>query len=170
LAVLGVKEEGWKGPEQYPPILSAVIKMARFMVVQQGLELSGADLVDPQGSGEETDDDNDSAYESGPSASPRCRPKGCLQLVRQMMDRFMVRGSHGPMQWMLDLRTYRLKIHYNTTSRGHVEWTDNKLLYKELHFSIAQFRGMVHRLATESQQLLTEELLFSKATPVPAVL
>jgi hypothetical protein len=24
LAVLGVKEDGWKGPEQYPPILSAV--------------------------------------------------------------------------------------------------------------------------------------------------
>jgi hypothetical protein len=32
LAVLGVKEDGWKGPEQYPPSLSAVIKVARFMV------------------------------------------------------------------------------------------------------------------------------------------
>jgi hypothetical protein len=40
LAVLGVKEDSWKGPEQYPPILSAVIKVARFMVVQQALELS----------------------------------------------------------------------------------------------------------------------------------
>ncbi|KAF2827743.1 hypothetical protein CC86DRAFT_444934 [Ophiobolus disseminans] len=39
LAVLGVKEEGWKGPEQYPPILSAIIKTARFMVEHQGLEL-----------------------------------------------------------------------------------------------------------------------------------
>jgi hypothetical protein len=76
LAVLGVKEEGWKGPEQYPPILSAVIKVARFMVVQQGLELSGADLADPQDSGKETDD---SAYQSGPSA--RRRPKGCLQVI-----------------------------------------------------------------------------------------
>jgi hypothetical protein len=34
LAVLGVQEDGLKGPEQYPPILSAVIKIARFMVVQ----------------------------------------------------------------------------------------------------------------------------------------
>jgi hypothetical protein len=88
-----------------------------------------------------------------------------------MMDRFMVRGSHGLMQWMLDLRTYRLKIHYNTTSRRHVEWTGNKLLYKKLHYSMAQVCGMVRGLATESQQLLTEELLFSKATfvPVPAM-
>jgi hypothetical protein len=164
LAVLGVKEEGWKGAEQYPPILSAMIKVARFMVVQQGLEL--ADPID-----ENSDElEEDSAYESHPS---RQRPKGCLQLVQQMMDRFMVRGSHGPMQWMLDLRTYGLKIHYNTTSRGHVEWMgQDELLYKNLHFSMAQFRGMVHRLASESQRLLTEELLFSssKATkPVPAV-
>jgi hypothetical protein len=169
LAVLGVKKEGWKGPEQYPPILSAVIKTARFMVVQQGLELSGADLADPQDSSEETDDFDNSAYDSGPSPSLRRHPNGCLQLVQQMMDRFMVRGSHGPMQRMLDLRTYGLKIHYNTTSRGHVEWTCDELLYKELHFGRAQFRGMVHGLASESQQLLTEELLFSKATPVPAV-
>lgn len=61
LAVLGVKEDGWKGPEQYPPILSAVIKVARFMVVQQALELS-----------EPLDDtfDDDSAYESDSSQRP----------------------------------------------------------------------------------------------------
>jgi hypothetical protein len=88
-----------------------------------------------------------------------------------MIDKFMVRGSHGPMQWMLDLRTYGLKIHYNTTSRGHVEWMgQNELLYKDLHFSMAQFCGMVHGLASESRRLLTEELLFSsKAALVPAV-
>jgi hypothetical protein len=125
-----------------------VIKTARFIVVQQGLELSGADLPDPQDSDKETDNNNNSAYESGPS--PRRCPKGCLQLVQQMMDQFMVRGSHRLMQWMLDLRTYGLKIYYNTTSRGHIEWTSDKLLYKELHFSIAQFCGIVYRLASES--------------------
>ncbi|KAG9375597.1 hypothetical protein A1F94_013807 [Pyrenophora tritici-repentis] len=57
--------------EQYPPILSAVIKIARFMVVQKGLEMSGPE----EDSGDETDDDlDDSAYESGPSQ--RRRPKG----------------------------------------------------------------------------------------------
>jgi hypothetical protein len=172
LAVLGVKEDGWKGPEQYPPILSAVIKTARFMVVQQGLELSGAALTDPEDSGKETDNFDDSAYESGPSPSLRRRPRGCLQFVQHMIDRFMVRSSHGPMQCMLDLRTYRLKIHYNTTSRRHVEWTGDELLYKDLHFSMAQFRGMVHGLASESRRLLTEELLFSSSEasePVPTV-
>ena len=58
LAVLGVKEDGWKGAEQYPPVLSAVIKVARFMVVQQALELS--EPLDE----DEDEFDDDSAYES----------------------------------------------------------------------------------------------------------
>ncbi|CAN9275154.1 unnamed protein product [Alternaria alternata] len=106
------------------------------MVVQQALELSGP-LDDDEF-------DSDSAYESDDSSNPpRRRRKGCLQFVQEMMDRFMVRGSHGLMQWMLDLRTYGLKIYYNTTSRGHVEWVGrDELLYKSLQFSMAQFRGM----------------------------
>jgi hypothetical protein len=94
---------------QYPPILSAMIKVARFMVGQQGLELSdlelpGLELADPI---EDSSDKLDSAYKRDPSRQLQ-HPKGCLQLVQQMMDKFMVRGSHGPMQWMLDLRTYGL--------------------------------------------------------------
>jgi RecQ family ATP-dependent DNA helicase len=165
LAVLGVKEDGWKGAEQYPPILSAVIKVARFMVVQQALELS--ERLD------EDEFDDDSAYESDSNRPRQRQPKGCLQFVQEMMDQFMVRGSHGPMQWMLDLRTYGLKIHYNTTSRGHVEWTGgDRLLYKGLQFNMAQFRSMVHGLATESRRLLMEELMFGNskvAEPVPSV-
>ncbi|KAL5422171.1 hypothetical protein PMIN06_013128 [Paraphaeosphaeria minitans] len=163
LAVLGVKEDGWKGAEQYPPILSAVIKVARFMIVQQALELS-----------EPFEDDGDSAYGSdGDSTQQPARPKGCLRHVQQMMDKFMVRGSHSPMQWMLDLRTYGLKIHYNTTSRGHVEWVgQDELLYKEVQFTMAQFRGMVHGLRQETRRLLMEDLLFSNspaAEPVPSI-
>jgi hypothetical protein len=92
LAVLGVKEDGWKGAEQYPPILLAVIKVARFMVVQQALELS--ELLDEN---EDEWDDDDSAYESDSSWLRRRRPKGCLQFVQEMIDKFMVRGSYGPM-------------------------------------------------------------------------
>lgn len=153
LAVLGVTEVGWKGPELYPPILSSTIKVARFMVVQQALELSEPFRDD--------EFDSDSAYESDDGRNSGQQRKGCLQFVQEMMDRFMVRGSHGPMQWMLDLRTYGLKIHYNTTARGHVDWTgQDTLLYKDLQFSMTQFRGMIHGLVTETRRLLIEELLF----------
>jgi hypothetical protein len=37
MAVLGQGEAGWCDPESYPPILSWVIKITRFMVVQKAL-------------------------------------------------------------------------------------------------------------------------------------
>jgi hypothetical protein len=152
--VLGVKEDGWKGRELYPPILSSVIKITRFIVVQQALELS-----EPFN---EDDFDDDSAYGSDGGSSPaEHQPKGCLEFVQKIMDKFMVRGSHSPMQWMLNLRTYGLKVHLNTTTRGHVEWMGrDELLYKNVHFTMAQFRSMVHGMKTESKRLLIEELLF----------
>jgi superfamily II DNA helicase RecQ len=168
LAVLGIKEDGWKDAELYPPILSSVIKITRFIVVQHALELS-----EPF---EEELFDDDSGYggsDSGSSSPNRCGPKGCLEFVQRMMDRFMVRGSHSPMQWMLDLRTYGLKVHFNTTARGNVEWMGrDELLYKNVHFTMAQFRSMVHGMQAESKRLLVEELLFCNrqtTEPVPQV-
>jgi hypothetical protein len=43
-----------------------VIKTAQFIVVQQGLELLGADLLDLQDSNKEIDNNNNSVYKSGP--------------------------------------------------------------------------------------------------------
>jgi hypothetical protein len=72
-----------------------MIKVARFMVVQQGLDL--ADLIDESSDKLNDELNNDIAYESNPNRQLQ-RPKGCLQLVQQMIDKFMVRGTHGPMQ------------------------------------------------------------------------
>jgi superfamily II DNA helicase RecQ len=240
LAVLGVSEAGWRGPDSYPPILSAVIKCARFMVVQKAVHMAGSPVESEYFAGRRKMNlDEDSGYDTAsPSPSPRSRSrrrgcpsspigvdpaspsrfqwasssihgqsspggpsspvnpsnperrsspfvvarirpqnrrskKSCLDHVKSMMDEFMVRGSKGPMQWMLDLRTYGLKIHYNTTSRGHVEWCNgDELLYKDAQFNMAQFRGMVHGLMAETRQIMVDELLFcdgAKAGDVPEV-
>ncbi|KAL2834171.1 hypothetical protein BJY01DRAFT_253123, partial [Aspergillus pseudoustus] len=39
MAMQGWGEAGWRDPDSYPPILSRVIKVARFMVVQKALWL-----------------------------------------------------------------------------------------------------------------------------------
>jgi hypothetical protein len=66
--------------------LLAVIKVARFMVVQQALEVLELFTNDKF--------ESDSAYESDSSNPRRRQRKGCLQLVKEMMDRFIVRGTH----------------------------------------------------------------------------
>lgn len=47
LAVLGCSRDGWQTPESYPPILSKMIKIARFMVLHKalGLDPHAAEIV-----------------------------------------------------------------------------------------------------------------------------
>jgi superfamily II DNA helicase RecQ len=229
LAVLGVGETGWKGVDAYPPILSKLIKIARFMVVQQafdevqpadefaefeddgknyGSEEEEEEEEEEDGNGEEAgwtevgnvgdigdwlvvDGENDAesddqAHEATPdeqyskravgkrygdteSVDVSERPEsrhGVIDAVAQRMDRFMVRGTNGPMQWMLDLRTYGLKIHYNTTSPGHVDWEDNEVLkYRGIHIRMDAFRGFVGTLLQQAQKLMNETLLMGYETP-----
>ena len=89
-----------------------------------------------------------------------------------MVDKFIVRGTYSPIQWILDLRTYGLKVHYNSTTPGHVAWINqDQLLYKELNFTIGEFKGFIHGLVGATRQLLHDELLFgSEGGQVPAIL
>jgi len=110
---------------------------------------------------------------SSPSSSPASSParpsqrsnskkkNSCLQLVKMMMDGFMIRGTAGPMESMLDLRTYGMTGQSRTTAVGHVQWRgSDELLYKGAQFNMGQFRGMVHGILNEAQRIMKEELLF----------
>ena len=169
LAVLGVHDHGWKGPDLYPTLLSAIIKVARFMVVQKALEIVGPDDDDQFNDQRPCDfedgtreNESESSNCNGGTMVPGRRREGCLQLITRMMNSFMVRGSQSPMQWMLDLRTYGMKIHFNTTATGHVGWQgSDEILYKDVQFNMAQFRGMVHGWVQECRQSM-EDLLFCR--------
>ena len=171
-AVLGVHptQGGFRDPESYPPILSAIIKVAHFMVVQQAEQLTrpinDSEFFSPCNS---PCDFEDSGYESNDGSDDnnqhrrkrQRRHQSSFEWVCKMMNDFMVRGTGSPIQWILDLRTYGLKIHYNTTAVGHVNWKDKYVLeYKTLRFSMAQFREMVHNLTTATRKALFEDLLF----------
>jgi len=54
-----------------------------------------------------------------------------------------------------------MKIHFNTTADGHIDWQGDLVLYKKIQFTISQFRGMVHRLVAETKRILQEELILA---------
>jgi len=87
------------------------------------------------------------------------------------MDGFMVRGCGSPMQWMLDLRGYGMKIDFNTTSVGYVNWRDGDTLeYKAVKFNMAEFRGMVGQVQQATRRALLEDLMFATDRQgIPAV-
>ncbi|KAJ5860055.1 uncharacterized protein N7529_007365 [Penicillium soppii] len=205
-AVLGRGEAGWGTAQSYPPILSKVIKIARFMVVHKALKLDPTaekmihQLATHQMAGEwdtespldspdftfltQTTDDsfyNDNDGDQGAAQSSHFiqfsqghtqghRQRSFREWVTEMVSQFMVRGTNSPMQWLLDLRTYGLKIHYNSTATGHVGWMNqDQLLYQQYSFTMGDFRGFTHGLVSSTRQILHEELLFSQASSVPSI-
>jgi hypothetical protein len=204
MAVLGQGETGWRDPESYPPILSRVIKIARFMVVQKAL------WMDPDpwqiiqtwekkdqsakwvlASADDTLEDIDEGYNSDNAITPQSSPptssihsddpmpavdmrqshhRPFQEQVTWMMHQFMIRGTHGPMETLLDWRTYRLKVHYNSTSPGHVMWMgEDQLLTQQIAFTMGDFHGFVHGLVTAAQEILGQLCMqpYNQMPPIP---
>lgn len=260
MAVLGRGVDGWRDADSYPPILSRVIKIARFFVVEKALWLDPAAMqivamwqqkqtAVPWAlqSADDELEDLDKGYASGSTASspapssmelegfrscpefshdrnravdyrperpsrepsserssdgfstpvhpvrsspiiPRSetspvRPSRAQSQdyspwagrtfqdqLERMVRRFLVRGSHGPMQTLLDWRTYGLRVHYNSTTPGHITWQGtDELLYKELRFTMGDFRGFIHGLVETTRELLDQLLLCAADQPPPAI-
>ena len=113
LAVLGVTSTGFLGPDRYPSILSAVLKIGRFFVLRTCYENSTTEYpkIDIDNS-----DDSDDSITSDTSSNDKS-----LRRLKTMIDRFMIRGSHTPMDWLLDLRAYGMNIARNTTTTGQID-------------------------------------------------
>lgn len=178
LAALGVSPSGgwFRSADTYPSIISAIIKVAHFMIVEYAEQLAKPTTSEQYGACSSPCSSpcefDDSGYESEEMpAQDRRRGRSSFEWVRKMMDGFMVRGCGSPMQWMLDLRSYGMKIAFNTTSAGHVNWRDGDTLeYKATKFNMAEFRGMVGKLCQDTRRALFEDLMFApNGQDVPAV-
>ncbi|KAL8991046.1 MAG: hypothetical protein Q9169_007961 [Polycauliona sp. 2 TL-2023] len=145
MAVLAVKPQGWRSANEYPPIMSQIIKMARFMVIQMAYQL--------------VDEDHEYAEEEEPDL---------LAFVTQMVDKCMIRGSQGAMQWILDRRAYGMKIHYTSTAPGNIDWVGDQIRYKHIEFSMHQLRSMVHGLVFETYRAL-EKILYLSEDDFPRI-
>ena len=125
LAILGVEERGWKDATVYSSILSALIKLSRFLVVHFVV---------------------------------REHPSSPIEGVRSFLEESLLRGTSSPFEWMLDLRAYGIKIAFNVIRPSTIDWQGDRILYQDIQFSMAEFRGFVHGLLTETHRLVYDEL------------
>ena len=151
LAVLGMREdEGWLDAEDYTPKYSAVIKLARLMVVQEAYERRREAIAQ---------------YESRGLSAKRAQEKAHSHyvLTRRMVRAFMTMAHDDqdpkPMQWLYRSRSYGFKIRYTTTAEGKIQWIGDDVLYPKIRFSMSQFRGMIHGLVGEAREELFEKLM-----------
>ncbi|KAI5360342.1 hypothetical protein J4E82_011753, partial [Alternaria postmessia] len=106
-----------------------------------------------------------------------------FELVKESANRFMTLTSYGgmpsPMDWLLRLRTYGMKIRFNTNADGVMEWVGDTLLYGHIRFTMPGLRSMIHGLVETARFELQKQLLLldidedgrlaEGATPLPAI-
>jgi hypothetical protein len=120
LATLGIREDGgWVGPGEYTPTYSAVIKMARILVVYQSVVEREDEVAGLQ---------TRMSREAADEAATRL-----FTIVRAKVERFMTvvseKSEPGVMDWMFDLRTYGMRFAFTTPSPGVVDWVGEQVTY-----------------------------------------
>jgi RecQ family ATP-dependent DNA helicase len=153
LAVLGMKDDGgWLNAEDYTPKYSAVIKLARLMVVQEAYERKKEAMRQLQ------EKDNEIT-----EAIAREQTVSYYHLIGKMVKRFMTMANGKrdptPMQWIFQARSYGFKIRYTTTAEGCIQWIGDTILYQQIRFSMAEVRTMVHGLVREAREVLFKDLM-----------
>ena len=156
LAILGMREDdGWLDAEDYTPKYSAVIKLARLMVVQEAYERRREAIEQ---------------YENRGLSAKQAREKASSHyvLTRGLVSAFMTMAHDSkdpkPMQWLYRSRSYGFKIRYTTTAEGKIQWIGDDVLYPKIRFSMSQFRGIVYGLVREAREELFEKLIIVKVS------
>ena len=151
LAVLGIREDdGQLDAEDYTPKYSAVIKLARLIVVQEAYERRREAIKQ---------------YESRSLSTKSAQEKASSYYVlTQGLVRAFITIAYNskdpkPIQQLYRSQSYGFKIRYTTTAKGKIQWIRDNVLYPKVRFSISQFRGMIYRLVGEAREELFKKLI-----------
>ena len=151
LAVMGIRDDGgWLDAEDYTPKYSAIIKLARLMVVQEGYERRQEAIQRLQEQGSTAEDAREEAH-------------SYYHFTRQLVHQFMTMSHNGqdptPIQWIFKARSYGFKIRYTTTADGCIQWIGDTILYQQIRFDMSQVRSMIHGLVEEARDVLFSKLM-----------
>lgn len=153
LAVLGISQTGgWLSPLAYTPFYSAILRIARLLVLWQS-ELE--------------------AREARAACGPEAEPVALLSLLRKKVNRFMTRTHAGndpcPVDWILDARSYGFKIRMTTDVPGKITWSGRLLSYEGTRIDVDRLADLVQGLAVELSQAMCSLLYVSDEAGLSAV-
>ena len=152
LAVLGITDDGgWKSLLIYTLILSAVVTIRRMLVMFKANCVHRQEvkrLIDEEGLEE---------------AVAERRALSHYSQVMEIANEFMGVVNSGevnhPMSYILGVRSYGLKIRYNTVDDGKIIWKGNTISYGNIDLSMSKLRSMMHGLVETAREQLCKELL-----------
>ncbi|GKU08712.1 unnamed protein product, partial [Fusarium langsethiae] len=149
LAVMGLDEGGgWKPVENYTSIYSAVIKVARYLVLYQSMLERQAQI------------DQLAQYATIRQAEEEA--EGLFRIVRRKVRRFMIRIPEGediepsPMNWIINTRTYGMHIRYSMPGSEMIEWHGDQISCNRVKIKMSEISDMLHALIGDARQTLVQ--------------
>ncbi|KAL9572228.1 hypothetical protein ACKAV7_003641 [Fusarium commune] len=155
LAIMGLADgggdmdtvSGWLTAMDYTPIYSAVIKVARYLVLYQSI-LERSDQVGrlQQVMSEEEADE---------------KAEGLFRIVRRKVRGFMTRTSGEedaeptPMNWIINTRTYGLRIRYTTPGSETIDWRGDQIIHGRIRIRMGEIADMLHNLVGRARETLS---------------
>ena len=139
LAVLGLETEqgGWMTAMNYTPTLSAIVTVSRAMVVFKAWCRHKREVKRGLDRGLESREAKKNAV-------------GIFELVKQMVHDFMTlttySGMPSPIDRILHMRTYGMKIRYTTKADARISWRGETICIDKISFTMDDVRTVVHGL------------------------
>ncbi|RKK63864.1 hypothetical protein BFJ69_g16845 [Fusarium oxysporum] len=177
LAVMGIRKDGgWMDVLDYTPIYSAVIKIARAMVVyhlyvERQAEVARLKQVkmDEQQREGGSSDEREAQEEAEEEATSMFR------IVRKKVQRFMTvtsgnaRAEPTPMDWIYEARTYGMHIRFNTPAGGTIDWVGDRIKHRRVQFRMGELTEMLHSLKDEARGLITTLAMVDDVSQLPQI-
>ncbi|KAJ9129553.1 DEAD-like helicases superfamily protein, partial [Pleurostoma richardsiae] len=160
LAVLGLKDaQDWLSPGETTTYFSAIIKIARMLVVRQTFL-------------EREEQIKELELTLSPEEARETAP-GVFELVRPKVARFLTTISATtmptPMDWIFETRSYGMKIHSTTIIQGKIQWTGDQVTFERTSFTVVQLDDMVRIGCEELSRTMAALLFLSDEEQPPAI-
>ena len=163
LAVLGIDAQSgsWKAALNYTPILSTIATVMRALVVCRSWQIRQQSIQSGVATGLSLEEAADTA---------RSVVEGVDKLVERFTALRKFGGRISPMDRILHMRTYGIKIRMTTKADRTVSWEGGSILVNKIKFSMDDIRTVVHGLLETTRRRLKRELLFiSNEGELPAL-
>ena len=166
LAVLGLDTEhkGWSSAENFTPKLSALVTVAKAIVVYTAYSYHSKEM---KGLIEDGMDEKEAEEEA----------LSVFEIVKDLVHKFMTLtefgGTYNPMDFILSMRTYGLKIRYTSKADARVSWQQGgRISIDKISFTLEDIRTVTHGLNEVARERMMKELLIgedggSKTSMIP---
>ena len=155
VAVLGLDTEsaGWTDAPSFTPKLSAIITISRALVIYSAWSIHQEEVAIRREQG--------LSKEEAESSAPQI-----YELVKTMVNRFMCltqfHGQPTPMDRLLHMRSFGMRVSFNTKTAARVTWKSGyqEVCIDQAHFTMTELRDLVHSLLETCKERLVKQLMY----------